>query len=53
MAEILRSLPLTDRSEDEKSFREVVRAFAEEKIRPLVRRMDEGGGAGGRPEHAV
>ena len=37
----MRSLPLTDISEDEKSFREVVRDFAEEKIRPLVRKMDE------------
>jgi butyryl-CoA dehydrogenase/short/branched chain acyl-CoA dehydrogenase len=37
----MRSLPLTDLSEDEKSFREVVRAFAEEKIRPFVRKMDE------------
>jgi butyryl-CoA dehydrogenase/short/branched chain acyl-CoA dehydrogenase len=36
-----RSLPLTDLSEDEKAFREVVRHFAEEKIRPLVRKMDE------------
>jgi butyryl-CoA dehydrogenase/short/branched chain acyl-CoA dehydrogenase len=37
----MRSLPLTDLSEDEKGFREVVRDFAEEKIRPMVRRMDE------------
>ncbi len=37
----MRSLPLTDVSEDEKAFREVVRDFAEEKIRPLVRKMDE------------
>ncbi len=36
-----RSLPLTDLSEDERVFREVVRDFAEEKIRPLVRQMDE------------
>ena len=36
-----RSLPLTDLSEDEREFREVVRAFAEEKIRPQVRQMDE------------
>ena len=41
MAETLRSLPLTDLSDDEKAFREVVRDFAEEKIRPLVRKMDE------------
>jgi short/branched chain acyl-CoA dehydrogenase len=37
----LRSLPLTDLSADEKAFREVVRAFAEEKVRPLVRKMDQ------------
>jgi len=36
-----RSLPLTDLSEDEREFREVVRAFAEERIRPQVRQMDE------------
>ena len=41
MAETLRSLPLTDLSEDEKAFREVVRDFAEKKVRPLVRKMDE------------
>jgi butyryl-CoA dehydrogenase/short/branched chain acyl-CoA dehydrogenase len=41
MAETPRSLPLTDLSEDEKSFREVVRDFADERIRPLVRTMDE------------
>jgi len=35
-----RSLPLTDLSEDEQSFRSVVRDFAEEKLRPLVSRMD-------------
>jgi len=35
-----RSLPLTDLSEDEHSFRSVVRDFAEEKLRPLVSRMD-------------
>ncbi|HSD28895.1 MAG TPA: acyl-CoA dehydrogenase family protein, partial [Vicinamibacteria bacterium] len=39
--QILRSLPLTDISDDEKAFREVVRDFAEEKVRPLVRKMDE------------
>ena len=37
----MRSLPLTDLSDDEKTFREVVRDFAEEQIRPLVRQMDE------------
>jgi short/branched chain acyl-CoA dehydrogenase len=37
----MRSLPLTDLSDDEKSFRELVHDFAEEKIRPLVRQMDE------------
>jgi butyryl-CoA dehydrogenase/short/branched chain acyl-CoA dehydrogenase len=36
-----RSLPLTDLSEDERLFREMVRQFAEEEVRPLVRRMDE------------
>ena len=35
-----RSLPLTDLSEDEKLFRDTVRSFAEEKIRPLVAKMD-------------
>ena len=35
-----RSLPLTDLSEEEQSFRSVVRDFAEEKLRPLVSRMD-------------
>lgn len=38
-----RSLPLTDLSEDERMFRDQVRAFAEERVRPLVRRMDEEG----------
>jgi butyryl-CoA dehydrogenase/short/branched chain acyl-CoA dehydrogenase len=41
MSDSHRSLPLTDLSDDEKSFRAVVRDFAEEKIRPLVRKMDE------------
>ena len=41
MAETPRSLPLTDLSEDEKAFRDAVREFAEERIRPLVRKMDE------------
>jgi butyryl-CoA dehydrogenase/short/branched chain acyl-CoA dehydrogenase len=36
-----RSLPLTDLSDDEKSFRGLVREFAEERLRPLVRGMDE------------
>ena len=36
-----RSLPLTDLDSDEQDFRAVVRDFAEERIRPLVRRMDE------------
>jgi len=36
-----RSLPLTDLSEDEQAFRQVVRDFAEEKVRPLVSKMDE------------
>ena len=37
----VRSLPLTDLSEDEAMFRDQVRQFAEEKIRPLVSRMDQ------------
>ncbi len=41
MSDSQRSLPLTDLSEDEKSFRELVRDFAEQKIRPFVRKMDE------------
>jgi alkylation response protein AidB-like acyl-CoA dehydrogenase len=36
-----RSLPLTDLSEEERMFRAQVREFAEERVRPLVRRMDE------------
>ena len=36
-----RSLPLTDLSEDEKLFKETVRSFADEKIRPLVSTMDQ------------
>jgi butyryl-CoA dehydrogenase/short/branched chain acyl-CoA dehydrogenase len=36
-----RSLPLTDLDSDEQDFRAVVRDFAEERIRPFVRRMDE------------
>jgi len=39
--ETLRSLPLTDLAADERDFRTAVREFAEERIRPLVRRMDE------------
>jgi short-chain 2-methylacyl-CoA dehydrogenase len=35
------SIPLTVLSEDELLFRESCRSFAEERIRPLVRRMDE------------
>jgi alkylation response protein AidB-like acyl-CoA dehydrogenase len=44
MAETLtarRSLPLTDLSEDEAMFRDAVRDFAEERVRPLVHKMDE------------
>ena len=41
MSDSGRSLPLTDLSQDESSFRELVREFAEEKIRPLVHEMDE------------
>ena len=36
-----RSLPLTDLSEEELLFRDQVRDFAEEKVRPLVHAMDE------------
>jgi butyryl-CoA dehydrogenase/short/branched chain acyl-CoA dehydrogenase len=36
-----RSLPLTDLAEDERDFRAAVRDFAEQRIRPLVRKMDE------------
>jgi short/branched chain acyl-CoA dehydrogenase len=36
-----RSLPLTDLSEDEAMFREQVRQFAEERVRPLVAQMDK------------
>jgi alkylation response protein AidB-like acyl-CoA dehydrogenase len=37
----MRSLPLTDLSDEERSFRELVRDFAEERLRPLVRKMDD------------
>jgi len=43
MAETLtapRSLPLTDLSEEERLFRDQVRQFAEERVRPLVSKMD-------------
>lgn len=36
-----RSLPLTDLSEDERMFRDQVRQFAEERVRPLVSKMDK------------
>jgi len=36
-----RSLPLTDLSEDERLFQEAVRDFAEERVRPIVHKMDE------------
>ena len=36
-----RSLPLTDLSEEERLFRDEVRRFADEKVRPLVGRMDQ------------
>ncbi|HUG53294.1 MAG TPA: acyl-CoA dehydrogenase family protein, partial [Vicinamibacteria bacterium] len=36
-----RSLPLTDLSDEERMFQEQVREFAEKRVRPLVRRMDE------------
>src|SRR4029453_9958109 len=38
-----RSLPLSDLSEDERMFRDQVRQFAEEKVRPQVSRMDQEG----------
>ena len=38
-----RSLPLTDLSEDEALFRDQVRQFAEEEVRPLVSQMDKEG----------
>src|SRR5258706_7572856 len=44
MAETLtvrRSLPLTDLGEEEGMFRDAVREFAEERVRPLVHQMDE------------
>jgi alkylation response protein AidB-like acyl-CoA dehydrogenase len=41
VSETARSLPLTDLSDDERAFRDVVREFAEERIRPHVREMDE------------
>ena len=37
----LRSLPLSDLSEDEASLRQVVREFARERVAPLVSKMDE------------
>lgn len=36
-----RSLPLTDLDTDEQAFRAAVREFAEERVRPFVRKMDE------------
>ena len=36
-----RSLPLTDLSEDERMFRDQVRQFAEDEVRPLVSKMDQ------------
>jgi butyryl-CoA dehydrogenase/short/branched chain acyl-CoA dehydrogenase len=41
MSEAGRSLPLTDLSSDERAFRQLVRDFAEKKIRPVVHEMDE------------
>ena len=35
-----RSLPLTDLGEDERMFRDAVRDFAEDRVRPLVHQMD-------------
>src|SRR5947209_13644451 len=39
--DFLMSVPLTVLSEDEQLFRQSCRSFAEERIRPLVRKMDE------------
>jgi short/branched chain acyl-CoA dehydrogenase len=36
-----RSLPLSDLSEDEVMFRDQVKAFAQERVKPLVHKMDE------------
>jgi butyryl-CoA dehydrogenase/short/branched chain acyl-CoA dehydrogenase len=41
MSDAARSLPLTDLSQDESGFRQLVRDFAEEKVRPIVHEMDE------------
>jgi short-chain 2-methylacyl-CoA dehydrogenase len=41
MSEYARSLPLTDLSQDEAAFRQMVGDFADEKIRPRVHDMDE------------
>ena len=41
MNDVARSLPLTDLSQEEAGFRQLVRDFAEEKVRPLVHEMDE------------
>ena len=40
-ATVHRSLPLTDLSEDEKMFRDQVRQFAQDRVRPLVSKMDK------------
>ena len=39
--EVRMHVPLTILSEDEQLFRDACRSFAEERIRPLVRKMDE------------
>src|SRR6059036_3172475 len=39
--DFLMNVPLTVLSEDEQLFRDSCRSFAEERIRPLVRKMDE------------
>src|SRR5207244_4646323 len=36
-----RSLPLSDLSPEERDFQQLVREFADERVRPLVARMDE------------
>jgi butyryl-CoA dehydrogenase/short/branched chain acyl-CoA dehydrogenase len=40
-ATVHRSLPLTDLSEDEKMFQDQVRQFAQDRVRPLVSKMDK------------
>jgi len=41
--QLSQSMPLTTFSEDETLFRDNIRQFADEKIRPLVKEMDDKG----------